>query len=189
MAEITDEQLAVFTKGMQLLTELSTKPETRRDFERAVKKLRPDIETTEDLAESYAAPVREELKIATGKIDAFLAAQEEAAKNRETADADRARDDAFGRLKAGGYTEEGISTIQKLMVDRRIADPEAAAALFDKLNPPQEQHTGGSWEPNSYGIKDNAVERDVKGLFSDSDRWADTEVYNVLKEMRSGGNS
>lgn len=184
--EVEEEQLATLQAAMKLLTELNQNPATRRQFEKAVKIIRPEVQTTDDIADAYAAPIREEFKQYTAKIDEFLTAQQEAAAARETADADRKRDEAFERLKAQGYTAEtGIPAIQRLMVDRNIADPEAAAALFDKLNPPQEQYTGGSWEPNHYDFKNDAVERDVAGLFADPDAWADREVYNVLKEMRS----
>jgi len=187
MAEIDDAQLATLQRGMELLTQLSQNPATRREFERSVKKLRPEIETADDLAESYAAPVREEIKTVTSKIDAFLDAQAKREADAATAAADRTAEEAFGRLQKAGYTTEGLETIKGLMVQRNIADPEAAAALFDKLNPPQQLDGGGAWEPASYDIKSNAVDRDVEGLFADPEKWGDREVYNVLREMRSGG--
>ena len=183
--ELTDDQYASFQKAMAFLQEASTNPQTRRQFEKVAKVLHPSIETTEDIAEAYAEPVRAELKETQSKIDAFLTAQAERdAKAIESA-ADRDRDEAFGRLKAEGYTEDGLERIKSLMVDRKIADPEAAAALFDRQNPKPMEPMGGSWEPDHWNIRENAVERDVTKLFESPDKWADQEVYNVLNEMRA----
>jgi hypothetical protein len=76
-----------------------------------------------------------------------------------------------------------LDKIKALMVDRNIADPEAAAALFERMNPaPVESRS--TWEPDTWNIKDDAVENDVKGLFADPDRWADREVGKVLADVR-----
>lgn len=188
MAEISDDQLAVFQRGMALLQEASTKPETRRDFERLVKKLRPDVETTDDIAANAAAPYVERIEAATSRIDDFIAAQAKQQADALEAQSDRLRDEAFGRLRQDGYTDDGLGAIKQLMVDRNIADPEAAAALFDRMNPKPIEGTS-SWEPPAWDLRGNAVERDVDGLFQNADAWADKEVYNVLKDIRSSGGS
>ncbi len=187
MAEISDEQLAVLTRAMTFLQEAASKPETRRDFERLAKKLRPEVETTDDIAAEVAKPYVEQIEAVNSKIDDFLKAQaDREAKAAETA-ADRARDEAFSRLRQAGYTDEGMDTIKKLMIDRAIADPEAAAALFDKMNPKVVAESGGSWEPDAWNFQEPVEGIDVKALFSDPDRWADKAVYDVLRAERSGG--
>lgn len=183
--ELSDEQYAVLTKASQFLTEAAQSPATRREFERMAKKLRPDIETTDDIAAAAAAPYIEQIETSNRRLDDFLTAQQKRDQDAVDAQADHARDEAFGRLKAEGYTEDGIEKITRLMIERNIADPEAAAALFDRQNPkPLEGHA--SWEPDSWNIRDEAVDRDVSGLFENEDKWADREVANVLNEIRMG---
>ena len=185
MAEISDEQLAVFQRGMSLLQEMSSKPNTRRDFERLVKQLRPDVETTDDVAARVAEPYVAELKETREKLDAFLTGQQERERLAAEREADQARDAAFSRLQTSGYTEDGRGAIKQLMVDRNIADPEAAAALFDRMNPKPVEGTS-SWEPANWDIRGRAVEHDVDGLFKDADRWADGRIHEILREERSG---
>jgi hypothetical protein len=182
--ELTDQQYEAFQKAMGFLTEVSTNPATRRDFERVAKKIRPEIETTDDIAAEAAKPYIDKLDATNEKIDAFLTAQQEREERAAQEASDRLRDDAFGRLKAEGYTEDGLEKIKGIMVSRSIADPEAAAALFDRMNPKPMEAVGGSWEPDHWDIQANAVDRDVEGLFANPDKWADREVYNVLNEMR-----
>ena len=186
MPEISAEQLEAFQKGMTFLNEMATSPKTRRQFEGLAKTLRPEIETTSDIADAVAAPYVEKIETATKQIADFIAAQAKRDEEAVTAAADRDRDAAFARLKAEGYTEDGLDKITRIMVDRRIADPEAAAALFDRQNPKPAPEVGGSWEPAAWDIKGNAVANDIEGLFADPDRWADKQVYNVLQEVRSG---
>lgn len=180
---LTEEQYATMKRAVDFLQEAATKPETRRQFEKMAKVIRPEIETTEEIAAAAAAPYVEELKGVKGQLEDFLKAQTE----RETAAreeaANRQLDDAFGRLKADGYTEEGLEKIKGLMVTRSIADPEAAAALFDRMNP-KPSDIPGAWEPDHWDIRANAVENDVEGLFKDPDKWADRQVYSILNEMR-----
>lgn len=180
---LTDEQYATMKRAVDFLQEAATKPETRRGFEKIAKTLRPEIETTEDIAASYAAPHIEELNATRAKLDEFLAAQTKREQDAADAAADRRLNEAFERQRAAGYTEEGIGKIKQLMIDRGIADPEAAAALFDRQNP-KPSDIPGAWEPDHWNIRTDAVENDVEGLFRDPDKWADKATYSILAEMR-----
>lgn len=185
MPEITEDQLAVFHKATAFLQEAATNSATKRDFERLVKKIRPDVETAEDIAAEVAKPYVEKLEAATKRLDDYMAAQDERSRSQSTAESDAARDAAFNRLKAEGYTLEGLDNIKRLMVDRSIADPEAAAALFDRMNP-KPAAGGASWEPANWDIRNDAVDNDVAGLFANEDLWADKMVGTVLNEIRLG---
>lgn len=183
--QLSDDEYESFRKAYEFLNEAATSATTRRDFEKMAKKLRPDVTTTEEIAMSYAEPVIAEVRASQDKIDAFLTEQRERDERQTLEAADRQRDDAFARLQAGGYTEDGLEKIKHIMVSRKIADPEAAAALFDRQNPKPMEPIGGAWEPDSWDIKSNAVERDVGALFENPEKWADKEVYSILNEMRS----
>ena len=89
---------------------------------------------------------------------------------------------AFGRLREQGYTEEGIGKIKQLMVERKIADPEAGAALFDKINPAKPlEHSG--FQPTSWNFGGMGNdEPDTKMLFENEDLWAEKEAMKIIRE-------
>jgi hypothetical protein len=182
--ELTDQQFAALTNAAKFLEEAASKPETRREFEKMAKKLRPEITTTDDLAEQYAAPIAEKLEATNKRLDDWLASQETEKTEAAQRVADEARDAAFGRLRADGFTDEGLEKIKGIMIDRSIPDPEAAAALYEKQNPKPVEGTS-SWEPANWDIKGRAVDVDIEGLFKDPDGWSDRLVYDVLRDERS----
>jgi len=78
--------------------------------------------------------------------------------------------------------------VKRLMVDRSIPDPEAAAALFERLNPTPVQ-TRSSWEPDRWNLESDAVDHDVAGLFANPDKWEDAMIGKILIDERSGHNA
>lgn len=185
MAEVADADLAVLQNAYALLKEMQADPKAKRDFERAIKAVRPQVETEADVADRIAAPYVEQIKALEDKITARFSEEDTRRAARAEADQERSVSDAFTRLSEQGYTEDGLDKIKALMIDRRIPDPEAAAALFDKQNPKPPSDTP-SWEPN-YWSNDPNLAVNTKELFEDSERWADKEVGKVLHEMRKGG--
>jgi hypothetical protein len=183
MAEVDDAVFEQMQRGMALLQTLASDPKSKRDFERVVKKIRPDVQTTDDVAEEIAAPYVAQIGELSGQMKAFLTAQEErdakATENQQIA----AMNEAFGRLRSQGLQEEGEEAVKKLMVDRNIADPEAAFALFERQNP-KPAPGAASWEPDSWNFRERAVDTDIDGLYSDPDLWGDKMVGKVLSEMR-----
>lgn len=174
MPEIDEGTLAQLRGAHQLLDKLLRDPKTRHDAEKLVKVHRPDFPTTEDAA----APYLKQIKTLEDKLDKFLEAQTNAKQDAEA-------EGAFGRLRASGYTDEGIGKIKKLMADRTIPDVEAAAALFDKLNPaPPPQPPG--LHSTSWGIGDSTQDDDHKLLFENEDRWAEQEAHRAWKDTANG---
>jgi hypothetical protein len=181
--EITQEQLDALNRSAALLQQMSTNPETKRDFERVVKKIVPSVETTDDIVQAAAKPYIDQLESVTTEFRDYVAAQKE---REEAAAANRADGElatTFGEMRANGLTDKGEDAVRQLMVDRNIADPHAALALFEKQNPAPPQGVS-SWEPDSWNISANAVDRDIEGLFKNPDTWGDIEAGNVLAELR-----
>lgn len=179
---LTPEQFATFQRGQLLLQKLS-QGTTKRQFERLVKEIVPEVETTEDIAAEAAQPYIEKLEAATERFNKYVEEQEEHRKTSEDASAAANLSSTFAKMRAEGLTEEGENEVRKYMVDRNIADPWAALALWEKNNPPPKQEVA-AWEPDSWNYSTRAVGRDVDLLFQDSDRWADQEASNVLAELR-----
>lgn len=97
---------------------------------------------------------------------------------------------AKGELRAQGYTDDGVVAIEKLAQERGIADLQAAAALFDKLNPPQQPITPtgfGTWDFFDQGADGQPQEDYIKKLFDsrgEDDNAVLRESQKVLKEVR-----
>lgn len=173
MAEVDDTELAILRGAHKLLDQLHASPKTRRQFQAAVKELHPSTITDDDRVKD--APEVQRLnkleKTVTDFIGDFTTKSQDAEFNA-----------AFGRLRDQGYTEEGVEKIKKLMVERRIPDPEAGAALFDKINPAKELPPSG-FQPSSWNFGGmGADEPDTKLLFEDEDRWAEREAAKVIRE-------
>lgn len=184
LVSITPDQLNILQRSQLLLQKLS-QGATKRDFERLVKTIVPEVETTDDVVQSAAAPYIEQLQATQKKLDDFLAAQAEAAANSERAQAETSLRSAFERLRSKeGLTDEGEKTIREYMIERNIPDPEAAWALWEKRNPKPAVVGHAAWEPDSWNLRENAVAVDVEGLFRDPDLWGDKEAANVINEMR-----
>jgi hypothetical protein len=173
MAEIDDTELAILRGAHKLLDQLHTSPKTRRQFQKAVKELHPSTITDEDRVSE--APEVQRLGKLEETVTKFIG-------DFRTREQDAEFNAAFGRLRDQGYTEEGVTKIKQLMVDRKIADPEAGAALFDKINPAKEMPASGfmptSWNFGGMG----ADEPDTKLLFENEDVWAEREALKVIRE-------
>lgn len=184
MADITirQEDFDGLQRAAALLQKMSNGP-SKRTFEKLVKEIVPEVSTTQDIVDEAAAPYIEELRATKARMDEYIAAQEERETRAAANHADAELASTFGTMKANGLTDKGEEAVRQLMVDRNIADPHAALALFEKQNPPTSQATS-SWEPDSWNLAERAVDRDIEGLFRSPDSWADAEVSNVLADLR-----
>ena len=170
--EVDDAEYTQLLQMRGVLEKLNNNPKSRRDYQRALKANYPEITTDEDrLAE---APEVQRLSKLEQRLEKYLDGQEKREQDAET----RA---AFGRLADAGYTEAGITKIQKLMVDRKIGDPEAAAALFDKTNAPVDITPSG-FQPTTWGFGAPSEDPDTKLLFENEDLWAEREARKAFRE-------
>lgn len=137
--EIDENQLAGLQKTAQIVQQMLSHPKARPLLQQAEKAFNPNLAIPEIDAQ---APILSEIE----KVNKRLDEQEKAAREREEKaakeSAERTLRDTWGKgrgkLKSTGYTDEGIDKIEKLMEERGIADHDAAAALYDRLNPPAE---------------------------------------------------
>lgn len=170
MAEVDDAVLTRLKGAHALLDRLLRDPKTRREAEKLVKVHRPDFTTTDDVA----APYIEQISSLEKKLDEYITGEKHRKQDTEA-------DAAFERLRKTGYTDEGIDKIKNLMKERTIPDVEAAAALFDKLNPPASPAPPSGFEGSAWNIGDSKDESD-KLLFEDPDRWAEQEAIKAFRE-------
>lgn len=176
MPEISDDEYRLLKTGNELLTKLRGSPKTKGQVDRAIKTLYPDTVIDDD----FDAPLREEISKLGEKVDTFL-------KTQQIKSDDAELDKAFDTLrKDGGYTDDGIDKIKKIMVDRKVADPLAAAAYYEKMNPPTEPQKPTSFAGTSWGIGSPSDDADVKLLFEDEDAWAEKQAIAHFNEMQKG---
>src|SRR5215510_1224495 len=174
--EIDDAEYQRLTASRALLDRLLT-PKTKRKTEALIKEHYPDTITEADNDPPEIAQQGEQLAALRKDFKEYLDGQ----RQRED---DAATSAAFARLEDAGYTKEGIDWIKKTMVDRKIPDPEAAAALYDKQHPPEPQKPAG-YLPQGWGIGLNPdKDADLDLLLKDEEAWSDREIGKVLGEIR-----
>lgn len=187
--ELPEEDANTLARGMKLLQTLNSNPAARPLLEKAIKAVDPNVRTTEEQVSELLAP---QISVVNKIAEELKAEREERAAERQRdteAAAERAMNDAFSHLRAReGLTEDGERAVKELMVDRKIADPAAAFALFQKQNPTPSV-SEPSYVPQTWDFEKAAVDNDVAGLFSAPDRWADQQVGQILTEMRKEGAS
>lgn len=188
MAEIDDASLNTLQRGFKLLQTLSTNDKARPLLEQALKAADPSIRTTEERAAEVLAPQLSSLNARIDELAEARKTEAEDRKARDDADARARMDLAFSTLRSDeGLTDEGEEAVKRLMVDRAIADPAAAFALFQKQNPKIEV-AQASYEPSHWNYDKSTVDTDVEGLWKNPDSWADQEAGRILTEMRKTPN-
>lgn len=184
MPEITDEELAAAQRAFALLKQLGSNPDSRPHFERSLKIIDPRIETQEEAAAKIAAPYVAQMEDMKKRLDARDQADAAAAEKRQEDDAMSRLTDGFERLRKEGLTEEGEEKVKRLMVDRNIADPEAAFAYFQRKNPPARAETS-AYTPSHWNYETDAMP-DTAAWFKNPDKAEDDAIGQVLMEMRQG---
>ncbi len=164
--EIDDAQFQQYKEAHTLLARMYGNKETKRDLERLAKKVNPNAVTTDDMAEPYLAPLKDEIK----ELREFKA-------SIEKMQSDYHEQSAFGRLKEAGYTDTGVEEIKKLMEERKINDPEVAAAYWDKTRPAEPVAPNGI-SPSMWNFEGNlgSDADDAKLLFTNDDAWLDRKT-------------
>lgn len=166
---------------------IGNNPAARKLFLNARKAVEPDAVIPELDA---AKPIEDALSQTNKKIDDFLAAQtklEEERKAREVSDQFAAAWESSKRRvqERESYYDETIVEIEKLAKERNIVDFEAAAALWDKMHPPQALITPSGFGP--FGLyQQTPAENDeagkaIKALFDS--RGEDSGALSNLIQM------
>jgi hypothetical protein len=180
----TGLDLAVRAKALH--DSLYSDPELSLGYQQTISKKFPTANTIERVAAPFVAKIDATQK----QLDDFLAAQK---KEREDAEQARLQGDfntSWAQVvKDYSLTAEGEEKLESLMKDRKIADPEAAAALYFKLNPaPAAPVAPSSVAPQGWakdmGLRMDADDSDSKLLVGDPDAWADKEAAAILTEVR-----
>lgn len=182
---ITREQAQTYQNAIDLLQKVNANPAARKEMERAFKVINPALETEEEVAARLAAPFVDKLTATQAELADVKKrlADEDAAR---AAAADQAKvATAMSWLESQDYTDEGKAAIKKLMTDESIPNVQAAAALFEKRNPPPVNIPGANYQADSWDLRGAPDDKNSEALFKDESAWADREAAMALNEIRT----
>jgi len=173
--EYSDQDAAVLNGAHKLMDQLLSNPATKHVVEAAIKKIHPTVTTEVD----RAAPIINAVRHVNQKVDQTV----NWLKAREIDHNLKGKFDSLQRDY--GYTDEGIEEIKRLMVAEKIPSPDAAAALFDRRNPPKAQEPS-LFSPTDWGFGRVPEDEDAKLLWKNEDAWAEKQAKKVLQEISKG---
>lgn len=187
MIEMDETQYAEVRSVYDMVQGMMKNPKSRKLVLQARKEADPDASIPEIDA---VAPVRAEI---SSFQEELAATRKELAQDK--ADREEAKrlsgltnqwDKGRSRLRADGYTDEGITAIEDLMEKEGIANHEAGAAYYDRLHPQPEPVAPSS---GRHGFFDAPSKDDtMKMLYEGNDEgFLNTVIGETLSEMRSGG--
>ena len=176
-------------QGWDLLSKLWDHPEHGAAVKRAAKAIDPKLRVPEiDVAEPLLAPMREEIE---GFKKTAAELREENAKIRAEREEEKALDKLRGSLgdaqKRYRLTDDGMAEVRKLMAERQIADPFAAAALvvseIEPAKPMTSSNTFGPQSLNAFEMDGSSSEKDIALLHNSPEKWMDKVVPEILAEF------
>lgn len=187
LVEIDETELAAHRQVTATMNKLLNNPKTRRQILEAQKALNPELVIPEleatEAVRSDVSKLSEQLAAMQKSMDDDKAERE---KQARLSDLQSKWDKGRSALRAQGYTDEGIATIEKFMEERGVADHELAAAAHEKMFPPAEpvRSAGGNrfdlFEP------ENRSSDQMKALFENPDNpmALDALVNDTLRQVR-----
>lgn len=194
------KQLAAQAKSAlpskKLLDALGNNPKTRAKALELIKEVLPNFSIPEvDVPKHATALIDAKMKDVTEKLEALSRERDEEKGKKNAKSIDDLIDTGRKQLKKDGYTQEGIENIEKLMQDRGLTDYEAAASLFDRMNPPEESMVSNIVSAKDWGgivenTEDNPWADAVKPRGSNGGQYAaikraqNTEISKWLQENR-----
>ena len=171
-----------------LLNQVWTDPKVGSAVRKRAKELNPQITIPDE--HPVAVQANERMDALEQQNAALQKMLDEQAAERDRRDQETKLREGIGRAQDRfRLTDDGVAGTIKLMQDRQITDPEAAAALFvDSL--PKAKPTQGSTilprgEFNLYGSRSGGD--DWNKLLSDRDGFFADVVQSVFDEMPVGG--
>jgi len=186
--EIDEVELLRLRRQDQTVHALMANPKAKRKVLEAYKEHDPSAKIPElDMEEAARKPV-EDLSKTVAELQKQMA--DDKAEREKQAKLDQLNGNVeagFAKLRRGGWQDEGIEAVRKLMDEKGILDPEIAAAYYEKQHPPQAPATPsgvGGWNFVE-NVQDS--EADLKKLLEskgNNESLADKMAREALQEVR-----
>jgi hypothetical protein len=176
---------ATLQRARDLINKLWADPDVGSKVRAKAKEIFPDIKIPEDDIGPAIAPLREENKKLSEKLEAIIAERAAEKKAREEADQTSAMERALAKAREKyALTDEGFNKmVERMKETKNFTDAEAAAAWVTDHEPVKKPISGPSWQPQSldlYGSK--KVNDDYALLHKDPEAYFDQTVMEILKE-------
>lgn len=186
---ITKADLATLQRSYKLLDSMWRSKEHGASVRVAAKASDPTLNVPEiDIGEPLVQPIRE-------RQDALETENKTLAEKLAKLETDREDEKALDKLKGDlteaqkkyRLTDEGMAEVRKIMAERSIADPMAAAAYVQsEIVQPAKPLSGSNFAPqdlNPFHIDGKAEDASTKALHEDPVKWQDREVANIMAEF------
>lgn len=186
--DLTEADIQRLVKQDRTIQSLWSNPKAKKKILEAYKEHDPSAKIPElEIEEAARAPVmalEQTVKDLQKQMADDKAEREKEAKlNTLSTSVEKGRQ----KLRAEGWTDEGIAAVDKLMEERGILDVEMAAAYYEKQNPPQAPANPrgvGAWNFVEQ-VQDN--EADLKKLLESkggNESLSDKMARDALNEFR-----
>lgn len=187
LIEVDEGEYAAARRVTEDVAKLLGNPKTRRKLLEAQKELNPHLSIPELDAHEPIRNEVSELSKTLAELRAELAADKaERERQAQLSTLQKTWDSGRGKLRANGYTDDGLAEIEKFMEEKGIADHEVAAAAFERMHPADEpvKSIGG----NRFDLfsADDRSDESMKALFSNPDDpiALDKLVNDTLRQVR-----
>lgn len=195
--QVTEEEYLRMQNLQGFANRMLGNPESARLLEQAAKIVDPNIRTPRlDAHVQQQQPlnqIQESISALAKRLDDEAAARNEAA---TIAAANATRDAGLAKLRKAGWNDTGIAKIEQVMTEKGIADPEVAAAYFERIHPtpaPSMPGSNGAFNfneavANAQGDDDTIKKllatrgRETNGLEAISNKM----IADTLADIRSG---
>lgn len=155
-----------------LADQLASNPATRKEMLRLTKKISPNTPIPEIDFENqlshYAQPFVEKINGLENQLSEMKLKEKISSKQAE--------------LKKKGYSDDEISEVQKLMIEKQIPSYETAAEYF-KMQKQTATPTPSTMTPIS--LPQNAMAAGRSGI-SGLKNWAQGEAFSAINDLRQG---
>lgn len=163
-------------------------PAARRKLEEAQKLIDPNAATPAlDAEASTMGPInalRDEL---TKKLDDLNKGQEERDRQARINEIAGKQASDKTQLRRDGYTDEGLTAIEKIMTDKGLLDVMDAVAIFERTNPPPAPITPGAGSGWNFTDVTAEADKNIADLIASrgsNDQIADRMVREAINEFR-----
>lgn len=189
LVEIDEEQFLRDKNLRAQVERIMANTDARLLVEQAAKMVDPQAKTpTLDSRKVVEEPIGELRK----EMREFIAAQNKDREDREaTTKRQQIQDQVatgLARLRASGWTDEGVKGVEKIMEEKGILDTDIAAAFFEKQHPPQAPvKSGGAGAWNFMDLPD--TDGDLKKLVEtrgDHEGLLQKMAIDALNDVRGG---
>lgn len=187
LEEIDQAELQKLRLHTALLDKIGGNAKTRSKLLEIIKELNPaavipEVDAKHEVM-GEVAKTRDELAALRKQLDEEKA---QTAKARAQTAMETTIEAGRARLKADGFTQEGIEAVEKLMETRGIADYDAAAALYERTQPKEDSVTPTDFGKSWNFMKPEDKDEEHKLLLSDPMQFQQKQIRKFMAEARTG---